>query len=146
MSSDHSCVFCKIISGKIPCARVYEDQTTLSFVDIGPLAEGHLLVVPKTHHERLHDMPAADLAAVASTLPRLARAMMVVTGASAYNVLQNNGPEAGQVVPHVHFHLIPRRRNDGLGYRWNAGTYPESRADELAKLIADAVADQSQLM
>lgn len=141
MSRDPSCIFCKIIDGQIPCSRVYEDEACLCFVDIGPLAEGHLLVIPKNHYRLLHEMPTEALSRLSAVFPKLGRALLAVTGASAYNLLQNNGPEAGQVVEHVHFHLIPRQPDDGLGYRWNAGTYPEGRADELARAIAAALPD-----
>jgi histidine triad (HIT) family protein len=139
MKSDPSCVFCKIVSGQIPSARVYEDAVCFSFLDIGPLAEGHLLVIPKNHYERLHEMPANELAELASALPKLGKAILSATGKPAYNMLQNNGAESGQVVPHVHFHLIPRCKDDGLGYRWNAGTYPEGRIEQLAKAVGDAL-------
>ena len=121
--TDPSCVFCKIIAGQIPCLRIFEDDVVLAFLDIGPLAEGHLLVIPKEHYLRLEEMSPEAVAAVVRHLPLLGRAVMKATGSTAYNVLQNNGPESGQAVPHVHFHIIPRKAADGLGYRWNATKY-----------------------
>jgi histidine triad (HIT) family protein len=137
--TDPSCVFCKIVNGQIPCTRVFEDDATLAFLDIGPVAEGHLLVIPKQHHVRLDQMPTDSLLAVIRHLPQLAQAVMKVTGAPAYNLLENNGREAGQDVPHVHFHIIPRKAADGLGYRWNAGKYPPGRAEELRELLLNAL-------
>lgn len=142
--SDPSCIFCKIIAGEIPCMRVFETDDLLSFLDIGPLAEGHLLVIPKQHYERLEDMPTGAVAAVTQHLPRLGKALMQVTGAAGYNVLQNNGKTSGQVVMHVHFHLIPRVAGDGLGYRWNASEYPEGRGEQLQQqILATLGADAS---
>lgn len=132
MNRSDSCIFCKIVAGAIPAARVYEDDAVLAFLDIGPLAEGHVLVVPKDHAERLDTMSPDAVAAAMRVLPPLARAMCSVTGATAYNVLLNVGRAAGQEVPHVHFHLIPQRGSDGLGYRWKSGTYPAGRIDVLA--------------
>lgn len=138
--ADPSCVFCKIVAGQIPCLRVLEDGEVLAFLDIGPLAEGHLLVIPKEHYVRLDQMPLESLLAIGRQLPRLAQVVMRATGCQAYNLLQNNGGEAGQVVGHVHFHIIPRKSGDGLGYRWNAGKYAPGRAEEVQKLMLDAMA------
>jgi len=113
--NDPACVFCKIVDGQIPAMRVYEDGVCLAFLDIGPLAEGHTLVIPKGHFVRLEEMPDELLARIAPVFPRLARAVLRVTGADAYNILQNNGRPAGQEVMHVHFHIIPRQPADGLG-------------------------------
>jgi histidine triad (HIT) family protein len=133
------CVFCKIVAGQIPSARVYEDDVCLAFLDIGPLAEAHLLLVPKGHYEWITDMPSGQLEAVCRQIPSLARAVMKVTGAQGFNVLQNNGQVSGQAVPHVHFHIIPRREGDGLGYRWNAGKYPEGRVQALRQALVEAM-------
>jgi histidine triad (HIT) family protein len=133
--SQVDCVFCKIVAGQIPSARVYEDDACVAFLDIGPLADAHLLIVPRQHYEWITDMPPQAVAAVTQAIPRLARAVMKVTGAQGFNVLQNNGKVSGQAVPHVHFHIIPRREGDGLGYRWNAGTYPEGKLRELQQAI-----------
>lgn len=135
------CVFCKIVAGEIPSARVHEDEVCIAFLDIGPLADGHLLIVPKEHYDRITDMPAAEVAAVAQRIPALARAVMKVAGADGFNVLQNNGKASGQAVPHVHFHIIPRREGDGLGYRWNAGKYPEGRLQQLQQALLGAMGD-----
>jgi len=137
--SESSCVFCKIVAGEIPALRVFEDETTLAFLDVGPLAEGHLLVIPKAHYERLEDMPPDVVAAVARNLPPLGRAVTQATSAPGYNVLQNNGKVSGQVVPHVHIHLIPRAPSDGLGYRWNASEYPAGRAEAVHKRLLDGL-------
>ena len=125
------CIFCKIVSGEIPCHRLFEDESVLAFLDINPLAVGHTVLIPKTHAVRFEDMAAADTAALACAIGPLARRILTTVGADDYNVLQNNGPIAGQVVMHLHVHIIPRRRGDGLGYRWLAGS---ASSDELAAL------------
>lgn len=139
MHTDPDCVFCKIVAGKIPALRVYEDETILAFLDIGPLADGHLLVIPKEHAERLEDSNPDTLSHLAGHLPRLARAVLAVTGAAGYNLLQNNGKVSGQEVPHVHFHIIPRAQGDGLGYRWLASSYPAGRGEELRQAVVKAL-------
>ena len=140
MRCDPDCIFCKIVAGDIPCLKIFEDEAVLAFLDIGPLAEGHVLVIPKTHVERLDEMDSDTVVAVARHLPRLGAAVVEATGAAGYNLLQNNGTVSGQVVMHVHFHLIPRAVDDGLGYRWNASTYAEGRDRVLQEQILAALA------
>lgn len=132
MSRDPNCIFCKITAAEVPAAVVYEDDSILAFLDIGPLADGHLLVIPHEHYTRLTDVPPERCGQMASVLPFLGRAVIEVTKAEGFNVLLNQGAVAGQAVPHIHFHIIPRRKDDQLGYRWNAGKYPEGRAAQLA--------------
>lgn len=141
MSNQPDCVFCKIESVEIPASVVYEDDATLAFLDTGPLAEGHLLVIPRTHYARFIDMPSELCSKVVSVLPTLGRALIEVTGAEGYNVLLNDGSVAGQVVLHAHFHLIPRFKGDGLGYRWITKEYPEGRANEIAADYQQAIRD-----
>jgi len=132
-----ACVFCKIVEGTVPSLRVLENEHVLAFLDINPLAPGHLLVIPKRHFERLDQMPEELTAEIARMLPKLGRAVATAAGAMGYNLLQNNGACAGQVVEHVHFHLIPRVPGDGLGYRWPAGKYPPGKDQEmLGKMTA----------
>ncbi len=140
MPRDPDCIFCKITAGDIPSHTVYEDEDVFAFLDIGPLAEGHVLIIPRDHHSELAAMPAELCAKIASLLPRLGRAALGVTGAEGFNVLVNNGAAAGQVVGHVHWHLIPRQTRDGLGYRWNAGEYAEGRAAQVADAYKAALA------
>lgn len=139
MHTDPDCIFCKIVAGKIPALRVYEDEKMLAFLDIGPLAEGHLLIIPKEHAERLEDASPEVLSHLAGQLPRLARAVLAVTQAAGYNLLQNNGRVSGQEVPHIHFHIIPRAQSDGLGYRWLASSYPAGRGEELRQALLTAL-------
>jgi histidine triad (HIT) family protein len=133
-------VFAKILSGEIPCHRVHEDEHVLAFLDIGPLSEGHLLVVPKEAKAYLHELSDESAAAIGRVLPRLARAVLAATGATAYNVLQNNGAAAHQAVMHVHFHIIPKLGAAGLGVGWNAGALDPTRAKELVARMQAALA------
>ena len=126
-------VFSKILDGEIPCHRVYEDDLVLAFLDVGPLSPGHTLVIPKERKAQLHELSDESAAAIGRVLPRLARAILAETGASAYNVLQNNGSRAHQAVMHVHFHIIPKTDAGGLGVGWPAG---ELGGDEGAALAA----------
>jgi len=119
-------IFDKILSGEIGCHRVYEDEHTLAFLDIAPLAPGHTLVIPKEAREYLHQLSDEAAAALGRALARVARAVLAATGAEHYNVLQNNGESAHQAVPHVHFHIIPRLGDQGLGIEWNGGTLEDA--------------------
>lgn len=130
-------LFDRIIDGEIPCHRVYEDADVLAFLDIGPLSHGHVLVIPKERKAHLHELSDAAAAALGRALPRICRGVMQATGATAYNVLQNNGRDAHQVVMHVHFHVIPKLQGRGLGLEWEPGTLADGAA--LAKSIRDAI-------
>jgi histidine triad (HIT) family protein len=130
-------IFVKIIRGEIPCQRVYEDDRVLAFLDIAPLSFGHTLVIPKEPAVTLEELSDESAAAIGRVLPRLARAVLRATGATAYNVLQNNGPAAHQAVMHVHFHIIPKYADgSGLGIGWEPGQLDPQRGRELAATIA----------
>jgi histidine triad (HIT) family protein len=130
-------IFSKILRGEIPCAKVYEDADVLAFLDIAPLSPGHTLVIPKEPAATLDQLSDAAAAAVGRVLPRIARAVMAVTGATAYNVLQNNGAAAHQAVFHVHFHIIPKpAAGGGLGIGWPAGKADPAAASALAEKVA----------
>ncbi len=134
-------IFSKILRGEIPCARVYEDEHVLAFLDIGPLSVGHTLVIPKEPAATLDQLSDDSAAALGRVLPRLCRAVMRATGVTAYNVLQNNGTLAHQAVHHVHFHIIPRPgTTEGLAITWEPGRLDSAAAAELAARIADAIA------
>ena len=132
---DSNCIFCKIIRGEISCQRVFENEHLLAFLDINPLATGHTVVIPKHHAERLEDLSTDQAAELARSFGQLAQAIVSTVGGEGYNLLQNNGSVAGQVVPHVHFHIIPRRVDDGLGYRWNVKSASPEELAELAERI-----------
>ena len=127
-------VFARILRGEIPCHRIYEDDAVLAFLDVNPLSRGHTLVIPKEPAATLDQLSDEAAAAIGRVLPRIARAVMAATGARAFNVLQNNGPEAHQAVFHVHFHIIPRMDAQGLGIGWKSIALVDGA--ELATAIA----------
>lgn len=130
-------IFSRIIAGEIPCHRVYEDQWVLAFLDIFPLSAGHTLVIPKEPAETLDRLSDDAAAALGRVLPRICRAVLEATGATAYNVLENNGPAAHQAVQHVHFHIIPKYSDgSGLGIGWRPGRLDPERSADLAATIA----------
>ena len=109
-----NCVFCKIIAGELPADTIYEDDLVLAFLDIAPLNHGHTLIVPKEHHNSLTTVPAACLARMMVLAPRIGTIIMRVVDGGGFNLLLANGTCAGQVIPHVHLHVIPRHPADGL--------------------------------
>lgn len=136
-------IFDKILRGDIPCHRVCEDDHILSFLDIGPLSRGHTLVIPKERKAHLHELSEESAAALGRVLPMLCRAVLHATGATAYNVLQNNGASANQAVMHVHFHIIPKYNDEGLGLVWKAGRLDDNTASELLGRMHEALKGQA---
>ena len=132
-------IFSKILRGEIPCHQVYEDDAVLAFLDVNPLAPGHTLVIPREAAETLDQLSDESAAAIGRVLPRIARAVMAATGATAYNVLQNNGASAHQAVFHVHFHVIPKIEGQGLGIGWKPIPVDASDMKILREKIAAAV-------
>jgi histidine triad (HIT) family protein len=129
-------IFDKILAGEIPCHRVYEDDQVLAFLDIGPLSPGHTLVIPKERAATLDALSDDAAAAIGRVLPRIARAVLAVTGAKDFNVLQNNGIAAHQAVFHVHFHIIPKLTDGrGLGVGWQPGSLANAAGAELAEKL-----------
>ncbi len=108
------CIFCKIIKGEMPSAKIYEDEHQIAFLDLFPAARGHALLVPKKHHVNIFDAEKECGAAVYPALSRIARALRTATGCDGLNIVQNNEAAAGQVVFHSHIHLIPRYENDSI--------------------------------
>ena len=139
MSQD--CIFCSIVAGDIPGRVVYEDEDTLAFLDANPLAAGHTLVVPKEHYERVNDLSAGVAAAIGEAIATVAPAVESAVDAPASTIAYNNGEAAGQEVPHVHAHVVPRFPDDG-GRPIHSlfGDRPElsdAELDDVAERIAD---------
>jgi histidine triad (HIT) family protein len=133
-------IFAKILRGEVPCHKVYEDDLVLAFLDVGPIARGHTLVIPKEPAETLDQLSDESAAAIGRLLPRLCRAVKAVSGCEAYNVLQNNGPLAHQAVFHVHFHVIPKPdASQGLGVKWPSSPIDHAQGAELAAKLRDAL-------
>ncbi len=133
-------VFDKILAGEIPCHRVYEDEHVLAFLDVGPLSRGHTLVIPKERKAQLHELSDESAAAIGRVLPRIARAALAASGAKAYNVLQNNGSEAHQAVFHVHFHVIPKLADAGLGIGWKPAKLEPAEAARVLERMHESLA------
>jgi len=133
--SQADCIFCKIVAGQIPSTKIFENEYVLAFLDVGPVSDGHVLVIPKSHCERLDQAGPEVMAEIAKVLPVLAGGVQKATEAHGYNLLCNNGAAAGQVVEHLHFHIIPRHSGDGLFSHWPAGQYPDGKAAAIAEKI-----------
>jgi histidine triad (HIT) family protein len=126
-----------MVAGQIPVTKVYEDEIVLAFLDIGPISDGHTLVIPKQHFERLHDCPPDLLGEVASRLGRIAGAVVAAMNADGYNLLCNNGRAAGQLIEHLHFHIVPRNVGDGVFDRWPSYGYPHGKIERIADKIRE---------
>ncbi|KAF9310926.1 hit family protein 1 [Linnemannia elongata] len=132
MASNPACLFCRIIKREIPSKVLFETEHSLAFLDIGPLSEGHTVVIPKHHAQFLHELPDAEMADLLPTAKKVALAI----GCKDYNILQNNGRIAHQVVDHVHFHVIPKPNADeGLVMEWKTKETNGDKLEELRKRI-----------
>jgi histidine triad (HIT) family protein len=113
MVSEKECIFCRIVRGEIPCKKVFEDGESFAFLDINPRNPGHVLVIPRKHRETIMDMDEEDSGVLFMAVRKVAGKVMAATKAQGMSIAQSNGPAAGQVVSHVHFHIIPRFANEG---------------------------------
>lgn len=135
--ADADCLFCKIVAGEIPSARVHEDERTVAFMDSNPGTRGHLLVVPREHVADLHDIGDDDLAAVARTARALAARVVDRLGADGVNILQNNGRAAWQSVFHYHVHVLPRYAGDPIELPWTPQPGDEDDIQAAAAELSD---------
>lgn len=124
-----NCIFCKIIAGELPCYKIYEDEDIIAFLDIGPVSEGHTLIVPKTHAENLGAGSSEDAARCIEVIHAIAPKILLAIGATGYNLGMNHGVIAGQDVMHTHFHLMPRKEGEERTF---VKTHPSP--DELAEI------------
>ena len=129
------CIFCQIAAGRIPSASLIETDKVFSFLDINPVNPGHALVIPKRHAASLLDLTQDELHVLCFAVKRVAAAVKEATGADGFNVLQNDGAVAGQIIRHVHFHVIPRREDDGFSFGWRQLGYTEGEMDALRAAI-----------
>ncbi|MCX6798574.1 MAG: HIT family protein [Candidatus Diapherotrites archaeon] len=130
------CVFCRVVKGEIPAVKLYEDAIVLSFLDIKPAAKGHAIVIPKNHYKTLLDVPHEEMKAVMAAVQKVAAAIMAeIPGVEGFNVLQSNSEAAGQVIPHIHFHIIPRKKGDKLNFSWAPGQSEKSELEKYAELL-----------
>jgi histidine triad (HIT) family protein len=129
------CIFCKIVKGEIPCAKVYEDKDVLAFLDISPVHKGHALVIPKKHYSDIFDIPEDELKKVISAVKKVSKAVMQAVNADGISINQSNKSAAGQVVMHYHVHIIPRFSNDGLRLWPKGADYSEKEMQQVAEKI-----------
>jgi len=129
------CVFCKIINGSLPCYKIYENEHILAFLDINPVNKGHTLIIPKEHYERLEEVPDDLLKELIIAIKKIGKAVIKGVGAEAFNLGLNNGKDAGQLIMLVHFHIMPRFKNDGLKL-WPGKKYEEGEAEKIREEIS----------
>ena len=108
------CIFCKIVKGELPAYKIYEDEKSLAFLDISPVSIGHTLIIPKVHSSTIEESSEEDLKHLALIIKKVGARLKDKLGCEAYNIILNNGKEAGQEVDHLHFHLIPRYKDSKL--------------------------------
>ena len=133
--ANEECIFCKIVKGEIPSAKLYEDGLVMAFLDIMPANKGHTLVIPKKHYEVLVDIPADELEKLMNELKKITEAVISATKAEGFNILMNNKKVAGQIVPHAHFHIVPRFSDDGLELKWPSKKYEDGEIEKLKEKI-----------
>ena len=128
-------LFTRIIEGEIPCYKLYENEYVFAFLDINPLSKGHTLLVPKEPAPSIDQLSSESAAAIGKALPILSRAIKEAMGAVAYNIIQNNGREAGMTVPHVHFHIIPKYADSKHSFTWEPKSLDASEGRTTAESI-----------
>lgn len=135
------CIFCSIMAGELPGAIVYNDEDLFVIMDKYPINPGHTLVIPVRHHDTLLDMPPAEVGSLYAAVPRIARAVVAAVGADGFNVGQNNGIAANQIIPHVHVHIVPRFADDSPDGRWPARRVaPEEELEKMAQKVRQKLA------
>ena len=132
------CIYCQIVVGESPSYKIYEDDDVLAFLDIYPINPGHTLVIPKAHTVDLLDTSIDSLIAIIKVLPKIAKAVVRGVQADGFNVGVNNGAAAGQIIQHVHFHVIPRFKDDGYK-SWGQRKYKEGESAKIAEQIREAM-------
>jgi len=133
---DDECIFCKILRGEIPCFKVYEDDDVLAFMDVNPVAPGHVLVIPKHHSRDILETPPEWVGKAFAGAGRVARAVQKSLAPDGINIVQANGPGAKQSVFHLHVHVIPRAMDDGLTMNWELEPGDMAAIGQLAEKIA----------
>jgi len=137
--TDNECIFCKIIRGDIPCAKVLETDSVLAFLDIAPVNKGHTLVIPKAHCVDIWDLPTSLAQDLMVAVQKVGQALKLGLGAAGMNVGMNNGAAAGQLVPHAHWHVIPRFAGDGLTL-WPQKSYADpEEMNQTAQKISGSI-------
>jgi histidine triad (HIT) family protein len=131
--TNENCIFCKIVKGEIPSVKIWEDENTIAILDIRPATKhgGHTLIIPKKHFELITDIPDNLLKEISIVIKKISKALLIY--GQGLNIVQNNKKTAGQFIPHVHFHLIPRFENDGVTVeKWKANEYKPEEIEKIA--------------
>ena len=131
----NDCIFCRIVNGQIPSLKVFENEDVVAILDISPLNYGHTLVLPKNHFEFFDECPEDTLAEIVAVSAKVAKAVKNAVDADGYNIVCNNGKAVGQLISHVHFHIIPRYAGDGIFAPWPAKKYEAGQADVILEKI-----------
>lgn len=134
-----NCIFCKIASGEIPAATLYEDDQFRVILDLGPASKGHALILPKNHYADLFEIPQETAEKAMAVAKKVGTALKEALGCDGLNVVQNNGEAAGQTVFHFHMHLIPRYQNDHVGVTWTPGTLTDEVKEEVLAKVKKAL-------
>ena len=133
---DANCVFCKIVDGVIPSAKLYEDEDFAIILDVGPASFGHALMIPKNHYANIYEMPEEVLSKAICLAKTFGEKLVKALNADGLNLVQNNGLAAGQTVFHYHLHLIPRYEGDDVGELWTPGSLSDERKQEILDKLA----------
>ena len=133
------CIFCKILENKIPSTKIFEDDHNIAIFDINPIARGHALFISKEHYSDLLEVPHEKLPELLINLPRVVAAILKATGCEGSNIIQNNKRCAGQLIPHLHFHIIPRKTDDKVDFNWQTQPYDEDKMKALAAKVKQSL-------
>jgi len=133
-----NCILCDIVAGKQSAHFVYHDKTHVAIMDKYPIQRGHVLVIPKKHHERITDMPTENVSELFARVPIVAKGVLLATGADGFNVGNNNGKAANQIIPHVHVHIIPRYQKPGNPWK-SRMIATDQELEDLAVIIKNSI-------
>ncbi len=136
---DPDCIFCKIVKGEIPSYKIYEDEHALAFLDINPINEGHTLVIPKNHYETLDEAVADEIPALFSAVHKVTKGVIEGMNPEGYNIFTSAGEVAGQVVKHLHIHILPRWSGDKFRFIWPQQKLSEEKMTEIKEKISSAI-------
>ncbi|MGD9395194.1 MAG: HIT family protein [Candidatus Thorarchaeota archaeon] len=141
--SEENCLFCKIVRGEMPSSIIFEDEHSIAFMDVFPVTEGHCLLIPKVHYENMFDVDPDVVAHLAKNLADLTRRVQKATSAQGVINIAANGEGAGQEIPHLHFHAIPRSKGSPFGFKfppdYRDSMAPREVLDEVARKIREAI-------
>lgn len=137
------CLFCKIVKGEVPTRKVFETENFLAFLEIKPANPGHVIVIPKKHYSVLPQMPDKELAMLSILVKRIAAVVFEITQPEGISIRQRNGAAAGQMVPHVHFHIIPRYKDDNIEHDWEPKELSDEQFDKIQKILKKRLEKQS---